>query len=86
MSNTSLRFTIAGHTYRSRQLQEVLLYHPAGIIERDGMKVASQARAIADMLYVNPKTYFDAPIDWSVVQQLQIEIGYPLTLNRYADS
>ena len=47
-------------------MKDEYLYNPAGIIDQPYYKIASAERAIADMLYFNPKYYFDAheTIDW----------------------
>lgn len=85
ISEKSERFNVAGQEYRSRQLKRDFLYHPEGLIEKDGVLYANTDRAIADMLYFNPKFHFDRPIDWEKVKKIQRTIGYPLTTNRYVD-
>lgn len=81
ISSHSCRFQIGEHSYVSRQLQDQFLYNPAGIIEKNGILMATKERAIADALYFNPMFYFDGinRIDFSKVLSLQKEIGYPLT-------
>src|SRR3989339_2173792 len=58
-SSHSRRFQIGKHSYVSRQLQDKFLYNPAGIIEKNGILMATKERAIADALYFNPMFYFD---------------------------
>lgn len=85
VSSKSKKFSIKDNHYRSRKLDNKYLFNPAGIIEKNGVKKASVGRAIADLLYFNPKAHFDADksIDWRKVKKLQKEIGYPLTAERY---
>ena len=83
MSNQSKKFSfseIPDHYY-SRKLKDKYLYNQIGIIEKNNIKIASVERAVADLLYFNPKTYFDADklIDWKKVKKIQQKIGYPLT-------
>ena len=81
VSTLSRQFTLAGHHFRSRRLKDQYLFNEAGVESKGGVRIASPARAIADMLYFNPKYHFDASvhIDWSAVNRLQRNIGYPLT-------
>lgn len=64
--------------YKSRQLKDEYLYNPAGIIDLSNYKIASPERAIADMLYFNPRYHFDAQdlIDWQKVANIQKEVGF----------
>ncbi len=45
---------------------------------RDGVNYATVERAVADLLYFNPKYYFDgnSRIDWKKVKEIQGIIGY----------
>lgn len=85
VSAKSRNFSIGDYYYDSRRLSVKFLYQPAGIIEQNGIKMATVERAVADLLYFNPKAYFDAPkfINWQKVKQIQKIIGYPLTPQRY---
>jgi len=85
ISSISKKFALAGHSYYSRQLADKFLYNSAGVNEVNGIRKATTERAIADLLYFNPKAYLDAEkqINWSKVKQIQKGIGYPLTFNRY---
>ena len=69
---------INNNLYKSRQLKDTYLYNPYEIIDMNGYKVATTERAIADMLYYNPKYYFDSykTIDWQKVKKVQKEVGY----------
>jgi len=69
---------INDNVFKSRQMKDTYLYNPYGVKEIDGYKVATTERAIADMLYYNPKYYFDShsTIDWKKVQKVQKEVYY----------
>ena len=49
------------------------LYNSVGIYEKDGVNYACVERAVADLLYFNPKYYFDASlkIDWDRVKEIK---------------
>ena len=85
VSSKSKNFSIGDYQYRSRKLSDQHLFNPAGIREANGVKLADVNRAVADMLYYNPKFYFDAGrlINWRQVKKIQLAIGYPLTYERY---
>ncbi len=83
ISKKSLKFAIASHSFRCRQLKEKYLFNPCGIMGKNGLKTATIERAIADLLYFNPWYHFDHPIDWTKIKLLQKQIGYPLTTHRY---
>jgi len=72
------KFTVNKTSYFCRQLKDEFLFHPAGIIQKTGYKQATSERAIADLLYFNPKYYFDATaqINWPSIKKLQKQIGY----------
>jgi hypothetical protein len=78
VSDRSKRVSVGPWSFRFRKLRDEFLYHPAGIIDRDGLLIASAERAVADMLYYNPRYHFDgsAIIDFEKVKLLQAEIGY----------
>lgn len=81
VSGVSRRFIIRPTSYRVRRLSDAYLYNMIGITERGGILWASPERAVADMLYFNPRFTFDARlfIDWPAVHTLQETIGYPIT-------
>jgi predicted transcriptional regulator of viral defense system len=81
VSGYSRHFRIGQHSYTSRKLSAKFLYNPAGITEENGIMKATLERAVADLLYFNPRAYFDGIeiIDVAKVRALQEEIGYPLT-------
>lgn len=88
ISNISKNFKIGLNYFRSRQLADRYLYNPTGIIETNGILKATPLRALADMLYFNPKFYFDGikTINPQELNKIQSQIGYPLTKNFHADT
>lgn len=85
MSSKSMKFTIGKHHFISRQLKTEFLLNPVGIQEKEGVKIATPERAVADLLYFNPKSPLDGSemIDFKKIKTIQKEIGYPLTPRRY---
>lgn len=81
ISGNSRNFKIGPYQFKSRKLKDEYLFNPVGIIEEDGILKATTERAIADLLYFNPKAYFDGMefIDFKKVKKIQKEIGYPIT-------
>lgn len=79
VSNVSKKVTVENVSFRFRKLKDEYLYNPTGIVQREGNLIATTERAVADMLYYNPKYYFDfsESIDFEKVKQIQKEIGYP---------
>lgn len=76
-------FSIGRFNFICRQLSISFLYNSEGVNQNNGILLASVERAIADMLYFNPKYHFDRPIDWKTIRSMQSKIGYPLTPKRY---
>lgn len=83
ISNKTQKIKIGNNNYHVRQLDDKYLYNSEGIISKNDFKIASLERAVADMLYFNPKTFFDAKnlIGWKKVQAIQKKVGYPLAYN-----
>ena len=77
-SAKNMRFQIRDQQYISRQLKDQYLHNTQGIVNKGNFKQATAERAIADMLYFNPKYYFDShdTINWDKVQEIQKEVGY----------
>ena len=61
-----------------RKLKTEYLMRNDGITEENGYFTASLERAVADILYFNPKFYFDSPniINWEKVKEIQKKVGY----------
>ncbi|MEK7202762.1 MAG: type IV toxin-antitoxin system AbiEi family antitoxin domain-containing protein [Patescibacteria group bacterium] len=55
ISSKSTKFKIGNNWYISRKLADKFLFNPAGINEKNGIMFACYERAVADMLYFNPK-------------------------------
>jgi predicted transcriptional regulator of viral defense system len=81
----SRQFQLAGHNFRLRRLADKYLFNDAGILREGHVRIASPARAIADMLYFNPRYHFDASahIDWSAVNRIQRDVGYKITRRKH---
>ncbi len=78
-SSLSKKVAVGNYWFLFRKLKNEYLYNPTGIEYKEGNFVATIERAVADMLYFNPKYHFDFPIsiDFEKVKRLQNEIGYP---------
>lgn len=78
VSNTSLKFELAGKKYLVRKMKDEFLYHVTGIITENQVNKATLERAIADMLYFDSHYYFDKKenTDWEKVKKLQKEVGF----------
>ena len=78
ITNVSKSVAVNTRTFRYRKLKDKFLYNPAGIIEQNGVFTAGLERAVADILYFNPKYHFDIPekIDFAKVKSIQKEVGY----------
>lgn len=77
----SRHFQVGSYHFKSRKLKDEYLYNSSGIMEANGILMATPERAIADLLYFNPKAYFDGMkvVNFDEIRRLQKEIGYPLT-------
>jgi hypothetical protein len=78
VANQSKRVTVGPWSFRYRQLKDEYLHNPAGIANQNGVFVATVERAIADMLYFNPKYHLDITenVDFEKVILIQEEMGY----------
>jgi hypothetical protein len=79
VSSLSRKITIGDFSFVFRKLKDEFLFNPTGITNKNGNFVATTERAVADMLYFNPKYHFDfsESIDFKKVKSIQKEIGYP---------
>src|SRR3989344_5957357 len=59
-SSKNKRITINNQSFVSRQLKDQFLFQSVGIIEQQNYREATCERAVADMLYFNPRYYFDS--------------------------
>ncbi|RJQ32446.1 hypothetical protein C4572_00905 [Candidatus Parcubacteria bacterium] len=87
VSSFSRHFKVDGYKYRSRKMKDDFLYNDIGIEVRNGIRIASVARAVADMLYFNPRKYFDAwnsgLIDRKEVKNIIDAMGYKIKLPKH---
>jgi len=79
VSDLAKKVTVGSMLFLFRQLKDEYLYNPTGIVNQNGIFLATTERAAADMLYYNPKYHFDIPesIDFEKVKSIQQEVGYP---------
>lgn len=77
VSNTSKKFELAGNYYVVRKMKDEFLYNDLGIVQKDNHQEATVERAVADLLYFNPRYHFDnrEAIDWEKVRHIQKEVG-----------
>jgi len=80
VSSVSKRFSIGGNFYLVRKLDDRFLFNPIGLRLEGGFYQAAVERAAADLLYFNPRYFFDARqlLDWEKVKKIQEELGYPI--------
>ena len=78
VSDISKKITVGNNSFFVRKLKDNYLYNGRGIDNLDGMAVASLERAVADMLYFNPRYYFDNRkiINWKKVREIQNVMSY----------
>ncbi len=78
VSSRSSKFNIGDVKYSSRQLKDEFLNNTAGIKKVGDHFEATLERAVADMLYYNPRYHFDnrEVIDFDKVKEIQMEVGY----------
>ena len=79
VSSLTKKVTVGSMSFRFRKLKDEYLYNPTGIVNQSGIFVATTERAVADMLYFNPRHHFDflENIDFEKVKRIQKEVGYP---------
>lgn len=76
IGNKNKRFKIGDYTYYCRQLKDKLLYNDIGIDKTGKYNIATTERAVADILYFNPKYHFDNQnaINWAEVKRIQAAV------------
>jgi len=89
VSEKSRHFKIGDNRYWSRQLNSKFLFNDLGVDMVGSVRIASSERAVADMIYFNPKRYFDAVnskiINWKKVTEIVRAVGYKIKLPKYDD-
>ena len=58
-TDQSKRVSIGKWTFRYRKLKDLYLHNPAGSLVQQGNFAATVERAVADLLYFDPKYHFD---------------------------
>jgi hypothetical protein len=78
VSDQTKKVTVGSKVFLFRKLKPDFLHNPAGIENQDGVFSATLERAVADMLYFNPKYHFDVPARFDIdkVKSIQKEVGY----------
>lgn len=78
VSGQTKTFKAVGNYFHSRSMQACFLFQDESLTEKNGVLFASKERAAADLLYYNPKFYFDSPnlLNWEKIKVLQGRIGY----------
>lgn len=78
VSDVSKKFSISGWNFLARSMRDRFLYNNIGIVSTNGILKATVDRAVADLLYFNPRSYFDNQngINWKQVRLIQKEVGY----------
>ncbi len=77
ISDQPRKFTLLGNHYLVRQLHERYLYNDLGISQTiNGILIANSERAVADLLYFNPRYHFDnrKSVNWPLVRKIQKEV------------
>lgn len=79
VSGLTKNATVGSMSFHFRKLKNEYLHNPAGVTNQNGNFVATTERAVADMLYFNPRYHFDFSenIDFEKVKRIQKEVGYP---------
>jgi predicted transcriptional regulator of viral defense system len=60
VSSVSQKIEFMGREYIYRKLKPEILLDPEGVEKKDGYFMATRERAVRDMLYFNPRYYFDS--------------------------
>lgn len=78
VSSVSKKFTLSGYSYLVRKMKDSLLYNNLGIVAQDGIAVSSLERAVADILYFNPRYHIDdrKAVNWRKVKEIQKKVGF----------
>lgn len=73
VSGLSKKSQILNIDYKVRQLKDEFLYNNVGILKNNGIAKATLERAVADMLYFNPKSHIDGAniVNWDKVKEIQ---------------
>ncbi|OGV96388.1 hypothetical protein A2W24_04635 [Microgenomates group bacterium RBG_16_45_19] len=74
----SKKVTVGAYQYVYRQLEDKFLHNRLGVLNQSGYFRATPERAVADLLYFNPKYYLDNrdSLNGDLVDKIQRELGY----------
>jgi hypothetical protein len=63
---------VDGQVYQYRKIKNTLLTDSAGVLNKDGIAIATSERAFLDTLYLNKDYHFDnlAPLNWEKVFEI----------------
>jgi len=63
---------VDGQVYQYRKIKNTLLTDPAGVLNKDGIAIATSERAFLDTLYLNTDYHFDnlASLNWDKVFEM----------------
>jgi hypothetical protein len=63
---------VDGQAYQYRKIKNTLLTDSAGVLNKDGIAIATSERAFLDTLYLNKDYHFDnlAPLNWEKVFEI----------------
>ena len=77
VSSVSKKFGLVGWEYVVRKMKDEYLYNDLGIEKKGMVNRASVERAVADLLYFNPKAFIDNRnlVDWDKVYEIQKKVG-----------
>jgi len=80
VSSVSKKIFIGDNLYLVRKLDDRFLFNPIELKLEDCFYRATTERAVADLLYFNPRYFFDGAqmINWKKVREIQRELGYPI--------
>lgn len=78
VSDHSQKFSVGKNSYLVRRMKNEFLYQSVGIEEKNGVRIATVERAVADLLYFDPSSHFDnrKGINWLKVREIQKEVGF----------
>lgn len=78
VSDVSRKFKISNSQFLVRKMNPKYLHNDTGIYIKNNQRIASLERAVADMLYFNPKYHFDGKsiINWEKVKETRKQIKY----------
>ena len=76
VSSVSRNFELGDNSYKVRKMKDQYLLNDRGLINKGNYMAAGTERAAADLLYFDPKYYFDNRnlADWNEVNKIQKEV------------